>query len=53
MHEIHVLPDYVMSFVKFCSIFEFLHAFYRTTKQVEDAIDIHQKNVVQTVECGL
>jgi hypothetical protein len=22
MHEIHVLPDYVMSFVKFCSIFD-------------------------------
>jgi hypothetical protein len=57
MHKIHALPDYVMRFVKFCSFFELFHAFYGTTKQIEEAIDNHhqiiKKSIVQTVECGL
>ncbi len=44
-------PTYVVSFVQFCSIFEFLHPLNWAVKQVEDAIDNNQKSVIQN--CGM
>ena len=43
-------PVFTASIVKFSSIFKFLHAFYKTAKQVKDPLDYNQKSVIRNCE---
>src|SRR5258708_35515611 len=44
-------PNFVVSFVQFCSIFVCLRAFYGAAKRVLDVIDNNRKSVVRN--CGM